>query len=332
MAKKVRDEEDDFENELGESEDTYVEESTEESEEETQEESTFNLGSDDDDIEIVIEIDEDELDITKDDKTPNEEVDETEESDIVLSKHKIEGKHSLKYDSIFKGKKEDPLSEDDLDGNSTYYKETIEVDKSSIYHHESIDNEVRMAASDIYKEGNRMEKLVNSLLNLSRIDLGKIQFNAQAIYLDKYIDSLLKTLQLDINAKNISFEVDIAFTQPIKNDPIYLDIIIINILHNAIKYSNKGSIVKLKVDSLPNTEKFIIKVSDTGIGIPESQQSQIFGRLFRADNAKNCQPDGNGLGLYVVKKLIELMDGNVWFESKENQGTTFFLELPIDIK
>lgn len=208
---------------------------------------------------------------------------------------------------------------------------SIKWNSEIILSNESIDNEVRMAASDIYKEGHRMEKLVNSLLNLSRIDLGKIQFNAQEIYLDKYIDSLSKTLQSDIDSKNISFEVDIAFKQPIKNDPIYLDIIIINILHNAIKYSNKGGIIKLKVDSILHTEKLIITVSDTGIGIPESQQSQIFGRLFRADNAKNCQPDGNGLGLYVVKKLIELMHGNVWFESKENQGTTFFLEIPIVI-
>jgi two-component system phosphate regulon sensor histidine kinase PhoR len=196
----------------------------------------------------------------------------------------------------------------------------------------SIDNEVRIAANDIYKEGTRMEKLVNSLLNLSRIDLGKIQFSIQEIDLIKYIESLLKTLQSEIDLKNLTFETDILFTQSIKNDPIYLDVIFLNILHNSIKYSNKNGKVRLKIDSIPDMDKLIIIISDTGIGIPESQQSQIFGRLFRADNAKNCQPDGNGLGLYVVKKLIELMNGAVWFESKENQGTTFYLELPIAIK
>lgn len=121
------------------------------------------------------------------------------------------------------------------------------------------------------------------------------------------------------------------FKSSINNDPIYLDIIITNILYNAIKYSNSNGIITFKADRIKDTEKILITISDTGIGIPKSQQSQIFSRLFRADNAKNCQPDGNGLGLYIVKKLIELMKGSVWFESQENQGTTFFIELPIVI-
>ena len=94
---------------------------------------------DDEDLDIIIEIDEDDLNldiIPEVEKSP-----ESDEEDIVLSKHKIEGKHSLKYDSIFKGKKEDPLSEDELDGFAYYHKETIEVDKSSNYYFESIDNE-----------------------------------------------------------------------------------------------------------------------------------------------------------------------------------------------
>lgn len=209
---------------------------------------------------------------------------------------------------------------------------SIKWNSEIILSSDSIDNEVRMAAEDIYKEGNRMEKLVNSLLNLSRIDLGKIEFSIQKIDLTKYIQSLLKTLKSEINLKNLTLETDISFTQSIKNDPIYLDIIFLNLLHNAIKYSNKNGKVTLKIDCIPNMDKLIITISDTGIGIPESQQSQIFGRLFRADNAKNCQPDGNGLGLYVVKKLIELMNGAVWFESQENKGTIFYLELPIAIK
>ncbi len=208
---------------------------------------------------------------------------------------------------------------------------SIKWNSEIILSNSEIAEEVKLAASDIYKEGTRMEKLVNSLLNLSRIDLGKIKFNTQEIYLDKYIKDLSRTLQSEMNLKNLSFETDILFKNSINNDPVYLDIIITNILYNAIKYTNPNGVIKLKADIIPDTEKILITISDTGIGIPQSQQSQIFSRLFRADNAKNCQPDGNGLGLYVVKKLIELMKGNVWFESRENQGTTFFIELPIAI-
>jgi hypothetical protein len=130
MAKKNRDnDDDDFDDELENSE--YIED-IEEDESESESESEFDLGDDCDEIDIVIEIDDEDL---LDDTKPSEE------DDIVLSKHKIDGKHSLKYDSIFKGKKEDPLSEDELDGFAYYHKESIEVDKSSNYYFESIDNE-----------------------------------------------------------------------------------------------------------------------------------------------------------------------------------------------
>jgi preprotein translocase subunit YajC len=91
----------------------------------------------------IIEIDEDDLDLTveSDVVKPEEGESETDDSGITLSKHKLEGKHSLKYDSIFKGKKEDPLSEEDGTGFDMYHKDTIEVDKSSSYYFESMDNE-----------------------------------------------------------------------------------------------------------------------------------------------------------------------------------------------
>jgi hypothetical protein len=146
MAKKLIDEDDDFENDFeNEEQDNFVEEEPEENEEEDSESGVGRLDDDDSDLDIIIEIDEDELDLTKDDNIIQET---TEEDDsIVLSKHKIEGKHSLKYDSIFKGKKEDPVDdEESLDGFSGYYKDTIEVDKSSSYHTESIDNETYIRA------------------------------------------------------------------------------------------------------------------------------------------------------------------------------------------
>lgn len=208
---------------------------------------------------------------------------------------------------------------------------SIKWNSETILSNSSIDEEVRVAANYIYTEGHRMEKLVSSLLNLSRIDLGKVQFNIQEINLDKYISTLSKILQSEIHSKNITFEIDISFKKSIKNDPVYLDIIISNILHNAIKYSNINGVIKLKAKLIQANKKVIIEISDTGIGIPQDEQSQIFSRLFRADNAKNSRTDGNGLGLYISKKLIELMQGNIWFESEENKGTTFFIELPIVI-
>lgn len=143
MAKKVRDDED-FDDEIEDTDsdnDTkFVETETDEDDEddEKSEGGSFDLGDDDESLDILIEIDEDDLELL--DKEETKETD-SEEDGIVLSKHKMEGKHSLKYDSIFKGKKETPLDEDDMDGFSMYHKDTIEVDKSSNYYFESIDNE-----------------------------------------------------------------------------------------------------------------------------------------------------------------------------------------------
>jgi hypothetical protein len=142
--KKVKDEEIDEEIEK-ESEDSESESDSEKSEDEEsaeEEQSEISKISDDDDVDnLVIEIDESDLDIIDGEIPVKAEDLPGEEQDIVLSKHKIQGKHSLKYDSIFKGKKDDPIDEDGLDGMSMYYKESIEVDKSSNYYFESIDNE-----------------------------------------------------------------------------------------------------------------------------------------------------------------------------------------------
>ena len=178
MAKKQIDEDDDFENDFENDDNDVVDYQDDNSDDEVSDDDGDILDIEDDgDIDIVIEIDEDDLDLTD---SENEVIadEETTESgdDIILSKHKIEGKHSLKYDSIFKGKKEDPVSEDDMDGFAAYYKETIEVDKSSIYHHESIDNETyvrgKLVKERVYQglKENTTLNFLNNRRNPSRVD------------------------------------------------------------------------------------------------------------------------------------------------------------------
>lgn len=226
MAKKhVDDDDDDFENEF-ENEDDDIMDFEDESDDDLSDDDDI-LMDDDGDIDIVIEIDEDDLELTG--EVDSEPVDETTESgdDIILSKHKIEGKHSLKYDSIFKGKKEDPLSEDDFEGFATYYKETIEVDKSSIYHHESIDNEnyirgklVKEKVYEVLKEHTTINFL-NNRRKPSKIDFNTYYsllkehlkdesftnvelFNELAVYFSDNIFNMLKLL--DNKWRNLIFQ------------------------------------------------------------------------------------------------------------------------------
>jgi hypothetical protein len=183
MAKKVRDDEefDDIENEFDDEsteQESIPEDDTDDSDSDDEEGGGLDLDDDDEDIDIIIEIDEDDLDIIE----PESEV-KTEEPDpdgVVLSKHKLEGKHSLKYDSIFKGKKEDPLDEEDGTSSfDTYHKDTIEVDRSSNYYFESIDNEKYIRSKQVKErvyevlEKNTSINFLNNRRKPSRTDFNQ---------------------------------------------------------------------------------------------------------------------------------------------------------------
>jgi hypothetical protein len=183
MAKKVRDDEefDDIENEFDEEsteQESVPEDDSDDNDSDDEDGGGLGLDDDDENIDIIIEIDEDDLDIIE----PESEV-KTEEPDpdgVVLSKHKLEGKHSLKYDSIFKGKKEDPLDEEDGTSSfDTYHKDTIEVDRSSNYYFESIDNEKYIRSKQVKErvyevlEKNTSINFLNNRRKPSRTDFNQ---------------------------------------------------------------------------------------------------------------------------------------------------------------
>jgi hypothetical protein len=186
MTKKNR--EDDFDEELDDNLDEVVENKSDDddNDDSDDEKSGISLNDDDGEIDILIEIDEDDLNLL--DK--EEKKDEDDENDIVLSKHKLEGKHSLKYDSIFKGKKEDPLDEDDMDGFALYHKDSIEVDKSSNYYFESIDNE-NYVRTKLVKERVYAVLIDNTNLNFlnNRRKPSRTDFNEYFNLLKKHLDS-----------------------------------------------------------------------------------------------------------------------------------------------
>lgn len=101
-----------------------------------------------------------------------------------------------------------------------------------------------------------------------------------------------------------------------------------NLLTNAVKYTErKGEInINIKKDGL----NVLVSVADTGYGIPKNVQTKIFTKMFRADNARVKDPDGAGLGLYIIKSTLEKTGGKIWFESVENKGSTFYVTIPLE--
>lgn len=181
---------------------------------------------------------------------------------------------------------------------------------------------------EIYNGSKRMVALVNALLNTSRIDLGTFAIEPEEVDVKETADSVLFELTPQIKTKGIKLKKNYSKTIPLINaDKKLVRIIFQNLLSNAVKYTPEKGSVELTIDK--NKKSMIITVADNGYGIPASQQDKIFSKLFRADNVRERETDGTGLGLYIVKSIIEKTAGKIYFQSKEGKGTTFTVELPL---
>jgi signal transduction histidine kinase len=123
-----------------------------------------------------------------------------------------------------------------------------------------------------------------------------------------------------------------------KADKKLLRIILQNLLSNAVKYTKKGGLVKVNIsilkkgeifgEKIVDEEKLAFLILDSGMGIPFNQHEKIFTKLFRADNARESETEGTGLGLYIIKSIIDQSGGEVWFTSEEDKGTKFYVTFP----
>lgn len=181
---------------------------------------------------------------------------------------------------------------------------------------------------EIYAGNQRMVLLVNALLNVSRIELGTLSVDPRPTDFSEVAKSLLVELKPSIIEKKIKVEENYDKNLPkINADPNIIRIIFQNLLSNAVKYTPEKGIITISLEK--KKEDVLIKIADTGYGIPENQKSRIFEKMFRADNIKEKDASGTGLGLYLVKAIIEDAEGKIWFESKENKGTTFYITIPL---
>lgn len=190
-----------------------------------------------------------------------------------------------------------------------------------------ITEEQKKFVNQIYGGSQRMVELVNALLNVSRIELGTFVIEPEPIDFSKLVDSIIEELRPDIEKKEIIMTKEYEKLPFINVDPKLIRIVIQNLITNAIKYTpDKG---KVKVSLKKEGPDILIEVKDNGYGIPRSQQKMIFTKLFRADNVKEKDTEGTGLGLYIVKSIVDQSGGKIWFDSIENKGTIFFVKIPL---
>jgi len=182
---------------------------------------------------------------------------------------------------------------------------------------------------EIYQSNRRMAELVGSLLNVSRIELGTFSVEPEPTDLVKLAQDIVKGLEPQIFARKINFREKYGPNIPIMNiDPKLMGMVIENLSSNAIKYTPERGTVTLHLEHHAHSTQIIVE--DNGLGIPVRQQDKIFSKLFRADNVKTHDTEGTGLGLYLVKSVVDYSGGKIWFKSKENKGTTFYVSIPDD--
>lgn len=180
-----------------------------------------------------------------------------------------------------------------------------------------------------YQSNERMINLVNDLLNVARIEEGRFIYKFTRISFVSLIKETIDALQSLIKIKNVAvkFNGSKGATLEIMGDQEKIKLAIQNLIENALNYSPAGSCVtiSLKYDKIG----LVFGVTDKGMGVPKDQQSRLFTKFFRGNNAVKMETEGTGLGLFIVKNIIEGHGGKVWFKSEEGKGSVFYFSLPV---
>ena len=175
---------------------------------------------------------------------------------------------------------------------------------------------------------NRMISFVNEMLSINHAEDTLDEINVTSFDLIKLFDEII----FDFTGESYKKGIQLVFLKPdqssliINADYEKIRVVLQNLVENAIKYSIKDSRIIISVAKKGTNIE--ISVRDSGIGISKADQANIFGKFFRAPNAKKLDSVGSGLGLYTTKRIVETHKGTIWFESEEGVGTTFYIQIP----
>jgi PAS domain S-box-containing protein len=188
--------------------------------------------------------------------------------------------------------------------------------------------EHRDMIDSINQSNERMIKLVNSLLNVSRIESGRIIVEPMSTDIKELVKGVISEVEVKAREKEQKIVFSCHPNLPKLNiDPKLVRNVYQNLLTNSIRYSPVGSDITLIISK--DSKNLISQVSDNGFGIPSNVKDKIFQKFYRAPNAVKVETKGTGLGLYLAKQIVEASEGKMWFISEEDKGTSFWFTLPL---
>lgn len=181
--------------------------------------------------------------------------------------------------------------------------------------------------NDINNELERMNKIVNDLLSLVKMDKNAADITIVEVNINEFVESILRQLQPIADKRNIEIIFESVRPVSAQIDEVKLGMAFRNLIENAIKYNYDNGWVRVSLNA--DHKFFYLKVSDSGVGIPEELQDNIFERFYRVDKARSRETGGNGLGLAITRNAILLHRGSIKVHSIEQQGTTFAVRIPL---
>jgi len=188
--------------------------------------------------------------------------------------------------------------------------------------------EAKQRIEKINKHSDNLVKLINDLLDISRIESGRVEMHIGKCNLSQLLENVVDILTPQMKEKNIQWKKDVDHNVPeLMLDSVQMERVFINIIGNAIKFTPIEGTISAKI--FLEGPAVLIQISDTGVGISAEDIEKLFDEFYRADNKINQNVKGSGLGLALVKKIIEAYGGETWITSKINVGTTIHIDLPL---
>lgn len=206
---------------------------------------------------------------------------------------------------------------------------SMKVLSDSLLSQEGMPEELyREFLGDITSEIERMTQIINDLLSMVKLDKSSAQMSVSNISINELIDSLLKRLRPIAGERNIELIYESYRPVVADVDDVKMSIALNNLIENAIKYNYDGGWVRVTLNA--DHKFFYVRIQDSGVGIPEELQDKIFERFYRVDKARSRETGGTGLGLALTRSSILLHRGSIKVYSKEKEGTTFTIRIPLN--
>lgn len=192
-----------------------------------------------------------------------------------------------------------------------------------------VPDQVKERLEKINTHSDNLVKLINNLLDIARIESGRVEMKMEKCAITAIIETARDLLMPQMREKNLQWKTEISEDVPeLTMDKHQAERIFINLIGNAVKFTPENGTITVRVHHAPQT--VTVEVSDTGIGVSKEDLGKLFDEFYRVDNAINQNVKGTGLGLSLVQKIVDAHKGKIWVTSELNRGTTFHFTLPLD--